>query len=168
MSSEKLTLRQQNFILEYLTDFNATQAAIRAGYSQKWANKTGPKLLKKKNIQKQINKIKMTIKEEHKEKINSIVDELYNIIFTYSPSFIDVDHTNNTFKIKEPDNINDLRIIESLTANPNGFKLTLRSKIKAIELLIKLIDIGAIQSKTTLNFSTEKILRAIKEIKQKN
>ena len=31
----KLTARQKHFISEYLIDLNATQAAIRAGYSQK-------------------------------------------------------------------------------------------------------------------------------------
>jgi len=30
----KLTARQERFILEYLVDLNATQAAIRAGYTR--------------------------------------------------------------------------------------------------------------------------------------
>ena len=41
----KLTPKQQRFVDEYLIDLNATQAAIRAGYSQKTANKQGPRLL---------------------------------------------------------------------------------------------------------------------------
>ncbi|MBB4824134.1 phage terminase small subunit [Sporosarcina luteola] len=32
---KKLTAKQQMFIDEYLVDLNATQAAIRAGYSEK-------------------------------------------------------------------------------------------------------------------------------------
>lgn len=31
----KLTAKQQRFVDEYLIDLNATQAAIRAGYSEK-------------------------------------------------------------------------------------------------------------------------------------
>lgn len=41
----KLNAKQQRFVAEYLTDLNATQAAIRAGYSAKTANVIGPRLL---------------------------------------------------------------------------------------------------------------------------
>ena len=36
-----LTSKQQRFVAEYLIDLNATQAAIRAGYSAKTADKIG-------------------------------------------------------------------------------------------------------------------------------
>jgi len=39
------TTKQQRFIDEYLIDFNATQAAIRAGYSQDTAKQQGSRLL---------------------------------------------------------------------------------------------------------------------------
>lgn len=40
-----LTDKQQRFVEEYLVDLNATQAAIRSGYSQKTAHSQGPRLL---------------------------------------------------------------------------------------------------------------------------
>lgn len=40
-----LTNKQQRFVDEYLIDLNSTQAAIRAGYSAKNADKIGPELL---------------------------------------------------------------------------------------------------------------------------
>jgi phage terminase small subunit len=40
-----LTPRQAKFVQEYLVDLNATQAAIRAGYSEKTADVQGPRLL---------------------------------------------------------------------------------------------------------------------------
>lgn len=40
-----LTAKQQRFVAEYLIDLNATQAAIRAGYSASTANQQGPRLL---------------------------------------------------------------------------------------------------------------------------
>lgn len=40
-----LNARQKKFVLEYLKDLNATQAAIRAGYSVKTAHSQGPRLL---------------------------------------------------------------------------------------------------------------------------
>lgn len=43
----KLTKKQRRFADEYLIDTNATQAAIRAGYSEKTAYSQGQRLLKK-------------------------------------------------------------------------------------------------------------------------
>jgi len=40
-----MTPKQARFIAEYLIDLNATQAAIRAGYSPKTANEQGARLL---------------------------------------------------------------------------------------------------------------------------
>lgn len=42
--------KNQRFVLEYLVDLNATQAAIRAGYSEKTAGAIGHELLKKPEI----------------------------------------------------------------------------------------------------------------------
>lgn len=41
-----LNLKQRRFVAEYLKDLNATQAAIRAGYSPKTAHVQGCQLLK--------------------------------------------------------------------------------------------------------------------------
>ena len=51
---DKLTNKQQRFIDEYLIDLNATQAAIRAGYSEDTAAAIGCENLTKPNIQKAI------------------------------------------------------------------------------------------------------------------
>ena len=48
------TYKQKAFIAEYLKDFNATQAAIRAGYSEKWAGPNSGKLLKNTKIAAEI------------------------------------------------------------------------------------------------------------------
>jgi len=46
----KLTAKQELFCKEYLLDLNATQAAIRAGYSEKTACAIGTENLRKPNI----------------------------------------------------------------------------------------------------------------------
>ena len=46
-----LTAKQERFVQEYLVDLNATQAAIRAGYSEKSAYQTAFETLKKPEIQ---------------------------------------------------------------------------------------------------------------------
>lgn len=50
----KLTDKQQRFVEEYLIDLNATQAAIRAGYSENTASETGYENLRKPQIQEAI------------------------------------------------------------------------------------------------------------------
>lgn len=52
--SAKLTRKQRVFIDEYLLDFNATQAAIRAGYSPKTAYSIGSENLRKPELYAEI------------------------------------------------------------------------------------------------------------------
>lgn len=46
-----LTPKQERFVAEYLVDLNATQAAIRAGYSPRTANEQATRLLANVSIQ---------------------------------------------------------------------------------------------------------------------
>ncbi len=50
----KMTAKQMRFCDEYLIDLNATQAAIRAGYSKKTARKIGQENLTKRDIRQYI------------------------------------------------------------------------------------------------------------------
>lgn len=59
----KLTAKQQRFCDEYLIDLNATQAAIRAGYSEKNARNIASENLAKPNIKEYIEK-RMAEKEK--------------------------------------------------------------------------------------------------------
>ena len=59
----KMTAKQQMFCDEYLIDMNATQAAIRAGYSKKTARSIGQENLTKPYIRAYIEK-RMAEKEE--------------------------------------------------------------------------------------------------------
>lgn len=54
--ARKLTEKQQMFVDEYLIDLNATQAAIRAGYSVKNADKIGSELIGKTRVGEEIKK----------------------------------------------------------------------------------------------------------------
>lgn len=53
-----MTPRQEKFCIEYLIDLNATQAAIRAGYSKKTAEALACRLLRNVNIQSRIKKMR--------------------------------------------------------------------------------------------------------------
>ena len=54
MSGHPLTAKQEVFVREYLTDMNATQAAIRAGYSPRNPGDIAAQLLGKTHIQQAI------------------------------------------------------------------------------------------------------------------
>lgn len=62
----KMTAKQQRFCDEYLIDLNATQAAIRSGYSEKYAHTNANKLL-------QITTIKEYIAARMKEKESQLI-----------------------------------------------------------------------------------------------
>ena len=53
-ASSKLTTKRKLFAMEYLKDLNATQAAIRAGYSEKGAEVTGFNLLRNTKVAAEI------------------------------------------------------------------------------------------------------------------
>ena len=63
MSKLELTNKQQAFCEEYLIDLNGTQAAIRAGYSEKTANRIASQLLSKLDIQSAIQELKISRSE---------------------------------------------------------------------------------------------------------
>lgn len=54
MADTHLTPKQAQFVIEYLIDLNATQAAIRAGYSESSAGSIGEENLTKPEIAKEI------------------------------------------------------------------------------------------------------------------
>ena len=64
--AKALTAKQQVFVQEYLVDLNATQAAIRAGYSKRTAEWIGPQLLGKTHVSEAVQKA-MAKREERTE-----------------------------------------------------------------------------------------------------
>jgi phage terminase small subunit len=61
-----LTPKQELFVREYLVDLNATQAAIRAGYSEKNASRIAAELLGKTHVRDAVEQAKA----ERSEKVN--------------------------------------------------------------------------------------------------
>ncbi len=77
----KLTAKQQRFVEEYLIDLNATQAAIRAGYSPKTAYSIENELLNKPEIRARID---ITLAERSKRtgvNADRVIQELARIAF---------------------------------------------------------------------------------------
>lgn len=63
--AKELTKKQETFVAEYLTDLNATRAAIAAGYSEKNADKIGSQLLGNPRVS-------AFIAEKHGKRINRL------------------------------------------------------------------------------------------------
>jgi len=77
----KLTAKQSTFVKEYLIDLNATQAAIRAGYSEKTAYSIGQENLTKPDIQKAIQKAMNERSERTEITQDMVLQELGKIAF---------------------------------------------------------------------------------------
>lgn len=69
---EGLTPKQALFVREYLVDLNATQAAIRAGYSPETAESQGSRLLRKVKVREAIEEAN----EERLERVEVAADEV--------------------------------------------------------------------------------------------
>ena len=67
-----LNEQQKQFCEEYIIDLNGTQAAIRAGYSEKTANRIASELLSKLDIQEYI----CELKNKRSERVKYSQDEL--------------------------------------------------------------------------------------------
>lgn len=68
----KLNEKQNRFCREYIIDLNATQAAIRAGYSEKTAYSIGQRLLKKVECQELIQELM----DERKKRTRLTADDV--------------------------------------------------------------------------------------------
>lgn len=77
MAKGELTARQKAFIDQYLVDLNATQAAIRAGYSEKTANREGTRLLSNVVIAKEIAKRSLKATRRAEITVQDVLDGLY-------------------------------------------------------------------------------------------
>lgn len=59
-----MTPRQERFCLEYAKCGNATEAAIAAGYAEKYAGQNADKLLKNTNIQTRLEELRKQLESE--------------------------------------------------------------------------------------------------------
>lgn len=84
----KLTSKQKRFCEEYIVDCNATQAAIRAGYSKKTANEQGARLLAKVSINEYINELLEKVKNNKIADATEVMEYLTSVMRGESESEI--------------------------------------------------------------------------------
>lgn len=156
-----LSPKVERFVAEYLIDLNATQAAIRAGYSEKTADVQGPRLLGNARVRAAVavGQSKRLITAE--VKAERVLRELARIAFNDARSFFDA---NNIRPVSELDDdqgavIAGFEVLKKNVAAGDGHvdtihKFKLCDKLKALEILAKhlglLKEIIEHQGKVTL------------------
>ena len=78
----KLSYKQKRFVEEYIVDLNAKQAAIRAGYSVRTAEKQGWQMMQHAGIRTAIEKYQKNISKKTEITIENILQEYAKIAFT--------------------------------------------------------------------------------------
>ncbi|WP_038291772.1 terminase small subunit [Zooshikella ganghwensis] len=148
----KLTPKQAMFVKEYLVDLNATQAAIRAGYSKRTAREQAARLLSKVNIQEAIQQIQSVRAKRLTISADRIEQELARIAFSQITDVVEWrrEKLNNTHEQddKPPVEIQQVLLknsdtlptevtatIQEVAQTTHGVRIKLYDKLKALELL---------------------------------
>lgn len=100
--TKPLPPKRRRFVEEYLIDLNATQAAIRAGYSVKTAGSTGDEILKKPEIQAAIQAAMKARSERTEITADRVLLELSRIAFFDIRKIFNTDGT-----LKKPGEFDD-------------------------------------------------------------
>lgn len=157
----KLTPKQMRFVDEYLVDFNATQAAIRAGYKAKTAHVIGAENLRKPKIAEEVARRQKDLQKRTEVSQERVVKELARIAFAdvtdyayVMQAIIERDGVKvpvESAVIKETCDLTDDQraAIASIKQGANGVEIKLHDKIKALELLGR--HIGVFNDKLSLS-----------------
>ena len=137
MAAGKLTPKQEAFVREYMIDLNATQAAIRAGYSEKTANRIGAENLSKPVIQEAI-RVQRTAQEVRtKISADRVLRELARVAFADATdlAFIEDGHV----RLRDSSTLSEDQraAVAYIKDGAAGPEVRLYDKIKALELIGK-------------------------------
>ena len=142
VSVTKLTARQNRFIEEFLIDLNATQAAIRAGYSAKTAEVTASRLLRIVKVQAAIADAKANRSARTEITQDMVVKDLALVAFANIGDYMS--WTNSDVVINNSDSLtgDQLKAVAEVTkiAGRDGgstVKFKLHDKLDALDKLAK-------------------------------
>ena len=136
-----LNEKQIKFAKEYCVDLNATQAAIRAGYSAKTAYSQGQRLLKHVEVSARIEKSQEKYRERYEITREKLIDELAKIAFGDIRDM--VKWTGSRITLIPSKEITDdiAAAISEVTKGKFGISIKRQDKIRALELIAKLAGI---------------------------
>lgn len=131
-----LTKKQKVFVEEYLIDLNATQAAIRAGYSPDTAQEQSSRLLSNVMVKAAVDKAMAERSRRTGVNADRVLLELAKIGFANITDVVDVD----TAKVREDAKEEDLACIQSIKIKPTEYGT--EREIKMYDKKAALVDIG--------------------------
>lgn len=160
---DDLTPRQRRFVEEYLVDLNATQAAIRAGYSPKTAGAIGSENLAKPEISDAI-KIEMARRSERTEiTIDRVLKELAAIGFANAGDFFEWGPDGITVLPKESLTREQQGVVaevaQTFTKGGGSVRVRLHDKASALEKIGR--HLGGFGAKVTVGVDPEDPLAAL-------
>ena len=123
----KLTAKQQRFCDEYLIDLNATQAAIRSGYSEKTAYSQGQRMLKNVDVKAYLDEQIQKMQSKKIADATEVMEYLTKVLRGESQSEIVVVENIGDFTseartmLKAPDEKERLKAAELLGKRYNMF-----------------------------------------------
>lgn len=160
----KLTEKQRRFVEEYLIDLNATQAAIRAGYSVKTAAVIGAENLIKPNISNEISKAMAERSKRTGVTADRVIEELAKIGFINISDVVDL----KTGKVLSEAQKEDLACIQSVKVKETEFgkdrEVKFYDKKSALELLGKHLGLFTDKIDINANVNTEKLDDVISQL----
>ena len=134
-----MTNKQKRFCEEYLVDLNATQAAIRAGYSPATAGSIGNELLKKPEIRARVDKAIASQSRRTGVTADRVVRELARVAFANSQDVVNYDDATIKGAAARDDTaaVASVRVKTIPTKDGDGVEREVRmhDKLKALELL---------------------------------
>ena len=137
----KMTAKQRRFVQEYLVDSNATQSAIRAGFSKRTAGIIGDQLLKKTLVAAEIQKLQEQISKKLGVDAEKVMSELINIAFadlgevvSWGPDGVVL---KNSARLTLEQRHLIAEVSQSDTPSGTNVKVKLHDKLKALELIGK-------------------------------
>jgi len=137
----KITPKQQRFVDEYLIDLNATQAAIRAGYSPRSAESQGSRLSKNRKVRAHIDERMAELSRRTGVNQERIMRELARIAFLDPTRLANMGDATINEDATEHDRaaIAAVRVRQIPTQDGTGVEREVRfaDKIRALELLGK-------------------------------
>lgn len=97
-----LNPKQLRFCEEYIVDLNATQAAIRAGYSEKTAGQIGEQNLKKLEIQEKITELQQARSKRTEITSDMVLKELAKVGFSKITNYLKVSEAFVDVPVEDP------------------------------------------------------------------
>lgn len=171
MAERKLTPKQQKFVAEYLIDLNATQAAIRAGYSAKTARNIAQELLTKPHIQAELQKRREKVEKKLEISQEQVIAELAAIALSNGADYAKVvgDGVSSYVEFTLTDQLDPMKLkaIASIEESQNGMKVKTHDKLRAIELLGKFMGWFDQQKEETETSLADNIAEAYRNRKER-